>query len=187
MSAIKGQKAKEGDKRLGNKFWQLRSKHGRDKIFSTPEILWDAACEYFSWCENNPLYEYDYKTSMKNIRRVAIPKPRPFTLQGLCLFLDVNTVYFNQFEDLLKGKEDTLSLNFSKIITRIRETIYDQKFSGAAVGLFNHNLIARDLSIKEAQEIDHKSTDGTMSPKPTITVVSDEAAKKLNDLIDANE
>ena len=38
----------------GNKFWMLRSKHGRDKLFATPELLWDAACEYFQWCDENP-------------------------------------------------------------------------------------------------------------------------------------
>ena len=38
----------------GNQFWKLRSKHGRDKLFTTPELLWQAACEYFEWCENNP-------------------------------------------------------------------------------------------------------------------------------------
>ena len=32
----------------------LRSKHGRDKLFATPELLWDAACEYFQWCDENP-------------------------------------------------------------------------------------------------------------------------------------
>ena len=34
--------------------WMLRSKHGRDKLFATPELLWDAACEYFQWCDENP-------------------------------------------------------------------------------------------------------------------------------------
>ena len=33
----------------GNQFWMLRSKHGRDKLFATPEALWEAACEYFQW------------------------------------------------------------------------------------------------------------------------------------------
>lgn len=37
----------------GNQFWMLRSKHGRDKLFATPEALWEAACEYFQWCDEN--------------------------------------------------------------------------------------------------------------------------------------
>lgn len=37
-----------------NQFWKLRSKHGRDTLFSSPELLWSAACEYFDWCDENP-------------------------------------------------------------------------------------------------------------------------------------
>jgi hypothetical protein len=33
----------------GNEFWKLRSKHGRDKLFATPELFWQAALEYFQW------------------------------------------------------------------------------------------------------------------------------------------
>ena len=45
----------------GNEFWKLRSKHGRDKLFQSPELLWDAAEEYFQWSVDNPLIEIDYK------------------------------------------------------------------------------------------------------------------------------
>lgn len=45
------------DKRIGNQFWKRRSKHGRDKLFKTPDVLWEAACEYFQWCDDNPLLE----------------------------------------------------------------------------------------------------------------------------------
>lgn len=41
-----------------NQFWKLRSKHGRDTLFSSPEFLWSAACEYFDWCDENPWYLY---------------------------------------------------------------------------------------------------------------------------------
>ena len=41
----------------GNQFWKARAKHGRDKIFKTPDALWKAACEYFEWVDDNPLEE----------------------------------------------------------------------------------------------------------------------------------
>ena len=31
---------------VGNEWYKLRSKHGRDKLFTTPELLWEAECEY---------------------------------------------------------------------------------------------------------------------------------------------
>ena len=39
-----------------NQFWKLRSKHGRDTLFSSPELLWSVAYEYFDCCDENPWY-----------------------------------------------------------------------------------------------------------------------------------
>lgn len=140
----------------GNQFWKLRSKHGRDKLFESPELLWEAACEYFQWCEDNPLKELDFRG--KDATEVVLPKMRAFTMQGLCLFLDCNTVYFNQFESALKEKNDDVSKDFSKVVTRIRETIYNQKFTGAAAGFLNANIIARDLGLSDKTDSNVKLT-----------------------------
>jgi hypothetical protein len=136
----------------GNQFWKLRSKHGRDKLFATADLLWEAACEYFQWCDNNPWQKTDFKG--KDIQEVKIPIQRPYTLSGLCLYLDCNQDYFNQFEDRLTDKDK----DFSGVITRIREIIYTNKFEGAAVGTFNANIIARDLGLVDKKQVDERST-----------------------------
>lgn len=134
----------------GNEFWKLRSKHGRDKIFSSPDLMWDSACEYFQWCEDNPLLEVDFRGKM--IEKVELPKMRAFTIQGLCLYLGVNTQYFCDFKKGLKDKNDEISKDFSLVVTRIEETIYNQKYTGAAAGFLNPNIIARDLGLKDSVE-----------------------------------
>jgi len=131
----------------GNHFWTIRSKHGRDKLFESPALLWEAACEYFEWCEENPLLEIDYKG--KDADRVEIPKMRAFTMHGLCLYLDCNTEYFRNF----KNQERKNSEGFSSVIKMIEEVVYNQKFTGAAAGFLNANLIARDLGLKESSDI----------------------------------
>lgn len=143
----------------GNQFWKLRSRHGRDKIFATPDVLWKEACKYFTWVDNNPLIEsvvQKRKISRDEeiIELVNCPKKRPYTLHALCLFLDVNTVYFNHFEADLAKKNDQISKDFNKVITRIRETIYSQKFEGAASGFFNANIISRDLGLQDNKKVD---------------------------------
>lgn len=130
----------------GNEFWKLRSKHGREKIFKSPELLWEAACEYFQWCEDNPLIEIDFKG--KDATKVEIPRMRPFTMQGLCQYLGVNTGYFRDFKKGLTAEDK----DFSLIVTRIEETIYNQKFTGAAAGFLNPNIIARDLGLSDKQD-----------------------------------
>jgi hypothetical protein len=142
----------------GNRFWELRSKHGRDKIFSSPAILWEEACKYFEWCEDNPLIQIDFKGS--NIIKVEIPKMRPFTWDGLELFLDIDS--FREYKTNPEYKD------FSQVIKKIEKTIYKQKFEGASAGLLNANIIARDLGLK-----DHSVSESTVEtferPKITFT------------------
>lgn len=129
---------------IGNQFWKQRSKHGRDKLFATPELMWEAAAEYFEWCENNPLIEIDFKG--KDAEKVELPRMRAFTMQGLCLYLDCSVSYFRQF------KTDC-SKDFLTVVTRIEEIVYNQKFTGAAAGFLNANIIARDLGLSDKKDV----------------------------------
>ncbi len=158
-------KVKEGDKRVGNQFWKLRSKHGRDKIFTTPKILWDAACEYFQYLDDNPLQQEELVKYKDYYEYASINKMRPYTLTGLCLYLDVNVQYFTDFEKGLSKDDNELSKDFSLVCTRIRETIYAQKFEGAAAGFLNPSIIARDLGLQDKTDI---TTNGKELPSTPI-------------------
>jgi hypothetical protein len=147
-------KAKPGDKRIGNNFWELRSKHGRDKLFASSDLLWEAACEYFQWCVDNPLLKDEGFAFQGIVTHDNFSLMRAFTIQGLTLYLDVNVQYFTDFENSLKEKNDQISKDFSLVVSRIRETIYNQKFSGAAAGLLNPNIIARDLGLVDKIDAD---------------------------------
>jgi len=127
----------------GNEFWKNRSKHGRDKIFSSPEILLEESLKYFQWCIDNPFIEVDFRG--KDAKEVYIPKMRPFTWDGLELFLGV--------ESLREYKKNPDYKEFSQVIARIGKIIYEQKFSGAAAGFLNPNIIARDLGLKEQSDV----------------------------------
>jgi DNA-binding Xre family transcriptional regulator len=130
----------------GNRFWELRSKHGRDKLFETPQLMWEAACEYFQWCEDNPLIEIDFKTVDKELQQIELPKMRAFTLHGLCSYLDCSIGYFRQFKR-------TANEDFLTVIDKIEETVYNQKFTGSAAGFLNANIIARDLGLSDKQDL----------------------------------
>jgi hypothetical protein len=147
----------------GNQFWKQRSTHGREKIFSTPDLLWQAACEYFQWCEDNPIKD-PRSFGQRNIQR-------PYTLVGMCRFLGVNSVYFQQLEDQFKGKEDEQSKEFSNIIILIKETCYQQKFENAVIGVYKENIIARDLGLTDKKDI---TTDGNpLNEKRPIVTLAD--------------
>lgn len=128
----------------GNRFWELRSSHGRRPIFSSPDDLWNAACEYFQWVEDNPLWE-DKVTSFQGVNtHDPVAKMRAMTLDGLVLFLDIDDTTWRRY----KERED-----FSQVTTRIEKTIRSQKFAGAAADLLNANIIARDLGLADKSEL----------------------------------
>lgn len=154
----------------GNSHWTKRTKHGRNKIFSDPETLWNAALEYFDYVDSNPYFKSEQKKGNTVISKnatlsddnmndvlnpiVNIPTIKPYLIGGLCLYLGVNTQYFNDFEKSLDNMKDRqMALDFSLTITRIREIISNQKIEGAAVGAFNPMIVSRVEGLKERTDI----------------------------------
>jgi hypothetical protein len=135
----------------GNEFWKLRSKHGKEANFTDSQKLYESACQYFQSCIDNPLYSTEFLG--KDAEEKHIPKLVAFTWSGLCIFLHVNTKYFNDFRESELGK----SKDFSEVITCIGDIINTQKFTGAAAGLLNANIIARDLGLADKQDVTNKT------------------------------
>ncbi|MCK5602031.1 DNA-packaging protein [Candidatus Pacearchaeota archaeon] len=128
----------------GNQFWKQRAKSGRDKIFATDDALWEAACEYFEWVEENPLKEQKVFHTNGVITKDDATLMRAMTIDGFCLFVGVCRRTWLEY----KGRED-----FLPIIERIEQVIYEHKFTGAAAGLLNANIIARDLGLRDSKEL----------------------------------
>lgn len=134
----------------GNRFWEVRSSHGRAPIFTDPDQLWSAASEYFAWVEANPLYEDKIFSYQGDITHAPAAKMRAMTLSGLCIFLDIDKTTWENYTK----RED-----FFRITAQIAEIIRTQKFEGAASDLLNANIIARELGMADRQE--HSGPNGT--------------------------
>lgn len=133
-----------------NQFWKNRTEHGRHNLFNSPELVWEESCKYFEYCDTNPIETLEFNG--KDAVECIVPKMRAYTITGLCVYLDCAVHTF----DALKEKED-----FLPIYTRIRQIIYTQKFEGAAAGVLNANIIARDLGLaeKHVNDTTHSLTD----------------------------
>lgn len=163
----------------GNAFWKFRTRHGRKKLFSDPKILWKEACKYFEWCDNNPLNvveqtrgsrrKVEATTKGKKLPEdtglIEIPLMRAYTWDGLELYLGITS--------LRHYKTDKDYKDFLQVITHIEKIIYTQKFTGAAAGLLNANIIARDLGLSDKQELTGKDGESLFGN------VSDEKAKEI--------
>lgn len=131
----------------GNEFWKHRSSHGRKPIFADAAQL-EAACdEYFEWVEANPLYEEQAFAYQGVVKKEPIAKMRAMTLAGLCIFLDIDRATWADYA----ARE-----GFLLVTTRVDDIIRTQKFAGAAAGLLNANIIARDLGLADKSELTGK-------------------------------
>lgn len=130
----------------GNQFWKMRAKHGRDKLFASPELLWEACCEYFEWVSNNPLWESKAFAFQGVVTIEQLPKMRAMTLDGLTLFLDIDRTTWSAWRD---------DKDFSTVVMRADRVIREQKFAGAAADLLNPNIIARDLGLVDKASTEH--------------------------------
>jgi len=138
----------------GNKIWQLADpeKVGRPPTYKTPIELWKEVTGYFKWADDNPILKTDFKG--KDVETVQYDLQRPYTWQGLYVYLGVKDI------EHYKTK-----IEFSEIIAHIGNIIYSQKFDGASVGIFNPNIIARDLGLTD--KTDH-TTNGKEINIPVI-------------------
>jgi hypothetical protein len=140
---------------IGNNFWENRTKHGRDREIKDPKELIQLFNDYIKWVEDNPLYKSDAKVVSigsgygSKIMIAKIPIDRPYTKQGFSLFCGLSGWHvIEQYKEINK--------DFMQIITHIENSIYNQKFEGAAVNIFNSSIIARDLGLVEKTENKHQ-------------------------------
>lgn len=165
----------------GNDYWNKRSKHGRDKLFASPALMWKAACEYFEDCNKNPWVKKQVASFQGTNSLVDVPIQTPYTMVGLCLYLQCSHSYFKCFKKSILDKEadkiTDMDRDFLVIMEQIENTIERQQFEGATVGLFNSNIIARKLGLIDKQEIDSKTINYN-------TEITKEEAKAISDALE---
>lgn len=151
----------------GNQFWKLRSKHGRDKLFESPELLLQSAFEYFEWCDNNPWIATKTSTTEKGTFHEEKPTQRPYSRMGWFVYIGCSDSWLKEFKK-------TASNDFLIVIKEIENIIDTNQWEGASVGAFNANIIARTLGLKER-------VDNTTDDKPIDNTIKVEVVKPEED------
>ena len=122
------------------------------KYIKSPKILWELFEEYVKHEKDNPMTKTEYVGRDGNA--VTTNLQVPITFVGFEVFLADKGVIndLGDYSANTNGKYE----EFSTIITRIRNNCFSQNFKGAAVGLFNPNLIARKLGLVDKKETEVK-------------------------------
>lgn len=162
----------------GNQFWKLRSKHGRDRLFASPQMLLEAALEYFAWCDENPWISSE--TTTKKTNNVTTenttknkPTQRPYLIEGLTLYCCATLSWWRNFKANLDPDNRPIDKDFMSVMEEIEQIVYNQQLEGATVGVFNANIIARKLGLVDKVENHNINREA----KP----LTDQEIKDLND------
>ena len=129
----------------GNQFWKGRKVHGIKKKIKGPEYLWNEACKYFDWCEENPLYFKKYLKCGGEIIEVEEQRMRPYSIEGLCIHLGVTRQTFLNY-----SKKETYR-DYFEVCELIRDVIFDHNLCGALVRSLKPCVVARELSMRTTQ------------------------------------
>jgi len=132
-----------------NTYWKLAKGFavGKDKKY-TPAELWKLALSYFNWVDSTPLKEEKvFGTGI----RMEVNKMRAMTIRGFCLHAGISSQTFDNYNN-----QD----EYRDVTTRIKDIIYVYKFEGAAAGLLDVNIIARELGLSDKVESQITGKDG---------------------------
>lgn len=134
----------------------------KKKYIETPEKLWELFEAYVKHEQFNPMYKIEYVG--KEGSKVKTPLETPITFMGFECWLADNGIISNlsNYETNAEGSYN----EYQPILTRIKNNCFTHNFKGAAVGIFNANLIARKLGLGDKQEIDHKGNVKILSNDP---------------------
>lgn len=110
-------------------------------LFDDQSKLWQACNDYFQWNKENPLLEHKVFCQNGEIITTELEKMRAMTIDGLCIHLQIHRDTWYEM-----AKKEHLANTCKQVGMIIR----NQKFSGAAGGLLNPMIIARDLGLVDA-------------------------------------
>lgn len=133
---------------IGNKHWMFRIKSGAPRVFDKPEDLRDTLNDYFTYVAETPLYESVMQKvkgpgGSEKVKVYKLPKMRCMSIQDFCAFAGCVSNTWYEYE-----KRD----GYKEIIAGARDIMFGYKFNGAAAGLFNPSIIARELGLADRVE-----------------------------------
>lgn len=113
--------------------------------------------------------KYDQVVTTKWLARA--PKVSDFVNR----WLGKDMSWWSRLSDTSNNKQ---AKEYEAIKSKIQGFCYDIKLSGAMVGIFNHNIIARELGLTDKQQINSKTQ------QVIIQVNNEEEAKRMQELAD---
>lgn len=146
----------------GDHPWQISArKMINPPIYDDAIDLLNDVCEYFNWLHDNPIIVKKLVSYQGISVLEDVPVMRAPTLQSMCGYLGIKRTTWGGWR---RGEH---AAHLQEVAKWADDRMYELKFEGAAAGILNPNLVARDLGLAERTEI--TSPDGSMSPNRELS------------------
>ena len=141
----------------------------RRKHYSSPKKLVNKICEYFDWCEQNPLIDTQVSRTKDGLETINIPRKRMPTITGLIIHLGFTRKQWEMLE------KDPVYANIHEFT---ESYILDDRKQCTVAGIYKHQLILKEMEQEFAKNINNKSegSDGVKFE------VSEESQKVIDEL-----
>lgn len=141
-----------------------RVRIGRPPLFETAADLWAKACEYFEYCDSNPL-KVDVKQKMRRGKDDYAEQgqgtiARPYTLDGLCLYCNI-LMPWATFKHNCSRRAD--KEEFEIVINACEQSVRNQQVVGAMIGAYSERLTARLNGISDKYEVNNDQRQTTLT------------------------
>lgn len=142
---------------------------GRPLVYKPMQII-EEFCLYIADIRNNPI-QLESRYSMQSQTRYLprAPKISDFVVR----WLGKDMSWWSRLSDEHNNKNANL---YASIKEKIQTYCYEAKLNGALFGIYNHNIVARELGLVDKQQIDQKQ------PQIVIKVNSEEELEGIRQL-----
>lgn len=169
----------------GNQLWRHGSFNPVPRKITDPQKLHELCVEYFDYVENNPLYETVTASYKGMIEYGEVPKMRAMTIEGLCIHIGISVKTWRRWKAEPKADVDGNVTPIGEAILAVQEwaetIIRQQKFEGAAAGMLNPLLIARDLGLKDNQKVVTDDGEGGDAPMTAPVLILPSNGREADD------
>lgn len=128
------------------------------KNIKTPDKLFEHFEHYKTQCKKSPKKE-NFNSS-KADKQVSVNREIPYTWDGFEIYLRTNGI-LAKLDDYKANKDNRYS-EYADIIRAIGQEIRHDKMNGAYAGIYQHNIVARELGLADNQKLEHNLSEETV-------------------------
>lgn len=139
----------------------------KNKYIESPEKLIELFADYCKYTKDNPIKKQDFVG--KDADEVQRKLEKPLSWVGFeCYLYDQGII--GDLSSYEQNRDESYT-NYLPIITRIKKYINHDQFTGATVGIYQQNIIARSLGLVEKTNSELTGKDGgAIETNSTVTI-----------------